>query len=227
MSEGGQLRAARRRERKMVTGHNSNATIKGSTYHVQTEDRGVEHLFIDTTVYSNGHVLHRRTNSYYDLLPLTPETTQIVQQRLNAQHLQVMEEIRSGAMRLTPAPVPKPAAAAPAAPPAGPAPGDLQIELLNPRNWLAGSNAHLELHVKFRATQAPVSGARVEAHIEGAATPAIFVAQTGGDGQATLKFPMPRLGGEAALVLFAAHGPEHTQIRFQLRAKPKSPAPAE
>jgi hypothetical protein len=205
----------------MATGHNSNAVFSGVTYHVQTEDRLAEHPFIDTTVYSNGKVLHRRTNSYYDLLPMAPEKEAILQQRVDAQHHGVMEEIRSGALHLTPSPAPQvsaPVAAKSQSP-------NLQLELLNPRHWLAGGKAHLEMHVKVKATQASISGARVEAHIEGAATPAVFVAQTGPDGRATLNFPMPRLGGgEAALVLFAAHGSEHAQLRFQLRAKRKAPA---
>ena len=54
----------------MLFGHNSNVTVGADTVHVQTEDRGANHAFIDTTVHWQGRVLHRRTNNYQDLLPL-------------------------------------------------------------------------------------------------------------------------------------------------------------
>ncbi len=195
----------------MASGHNSNIIFGGVTYHVQTEDRGAQHPFVDTTIYLNGRVLHRRTNSYYDLLPLTPEREELLQRRVNAQHLAIVEETRSGTFQLS-----APAAAAPAC-------NELCLEVLNPKNWLSRGHAHLEVQVRRKPTQASVSGARVEAHVEGAATAAVFMAQTGPDGRATLNFPMPRItGGEAAIELFAAHGPEHAKLRFQLRAKPRT-----
>jgi hypothetical protein len=205
----------------MASGHNNNAEHAGATYHVQTEVRGAEHPFIDSTVFSRGKVLHRRTNSYHDLLPLATDGDKILQQRVDAQHLAVLEEIRSGALKLTAiAASPKTSQGETASSNDG-----LEIELLNPKNWLAAGQARLEVQVRARSTRASLPGARVEAHVEGAATPAQFVAQTGPDGQARLNFPMPRLGGsEAALVLFAAYGPQHTQVRFQLKAKPKAPA---
>ncbi|MBZ5701123.1 MAG: hypothetical protein LAN84_04690 [Acidobacteriia bacterium] len=205
----------------MPIGHNSNAVFAGTTYHVQTEARGVEHPIIDTTVYFKGRVMHRRTNSYEDLLPLTPEHEAILQQRVDAQHLAILEEIRCGALQLgtgTPA-APKPA------PSAAPVPQELHLEVLNPRNWLAGGRAHLQVQVSLRPSQAAVAGARVVAQIEGALTPLEFAAETGPGGSATLEFPMPRLGGgEAALALHATHGAGRAHVRFQLRAKSKPPA---
>jgi hypothetical protein len=205
----------------MASGHNNNAEHSGATYHVQTEVRDAEHPFIDTTVFSSGKVLHRRTNSYHDLLPFSADGDKILQQRVDSQHLAVLEEIRSGALKL------KAIAASPIASLEETALSrdGLEIELLNPRNWLAAGQARLEVQVRARSTKASLPGARVEAHVEGAVTPAQFVAQTGPDGQARLNFPMPRLSGsEAALVLFAAYGPQHAQVRFQLKAKPKAPA---
>jgi hypothetical protein len=207
----------------MAFGHNSNAVFDGTTYHVQTEARGVEHPIIDTTVYNKGRVMHRRKNSYEELLPLTPENEALLQQRVDAQHLAIVEDIRSGALKLDPG---APAAPKPApAPPTDPAPQELHLEVLNPRNWLAGGRAHLQVQVSLRPSQTGVAGARVVAQIEGAVTPLEFVAETGPDGNATLEFPMPRLGGgEAALALQATHGGGSAHARFQLRAKPKPPA---
>ncbi len=196
----------------MVLGHNSNAVFGEATYHVQTEIRGIDNPFMETTVFFGGRVLHRRTNSYYDLLPLSPEREELLRQRVNTQHLETLEEIRSGALHLTP----------------GPAPAqELALELVNPRSWLAGNQAHLEVAVRAKADQRGISGARVTVRIEGAAVPSEFYAQTGADGRAMLAFPMPRLGGgEAALVIQAHQGTNLAQLRFQLKAKPKTPATA-
>jgi len=207
----------------MAFGHNSNAVFDGTTYHVQTEARGVEHPVIDSMVYFKGRVLHRCKNGYEDLLPLTPEHEAVLQQRVDAQHLAIVEDIRSGALRLDSgtATAPKPAPAAPA----DPVQQELHLEVRNPRNWLAGGRAHLQVQVSLRPSQTGVAGARVVAQIEGAVTPLEFMAETGPDGNATLEFPMPRLGGgEAALALQATHGDGSAHVRFQLRAKPKPPA---
>ena len=84
----------------MVFGHNSNLTIGTITLHVQTEDRGETHALIDTTVYYRGRVLHRRTNNYFDLLPLDDDRRQALKLRLEDQHSTVIEEIRSGQLQL-------------------------------------------------------------------------------------------------------------------------------
>src|SRR5260370_10861779 len=84
----------------MLFGHNTNVKAGGTTYHVQTEDRGVAHALIDTIVYFSGRVLHRRTNNYFDLLPLNPGSEKTLKQRLDEQHHTVVEAIRTGALHL-------------------------------------------------------------------------------------------------------------------------------
>src|SRR5438046_8242927 len=85
----------------MLCGNNSNVKAADTTYHVQTEDRGTTNALIDTTVYFHGRVLHRRTNNYFDLLPLSPDTEQVLKLRLDEQHHTVVEEIRTGALHLS------------------------------------------------------------------------------------------------------------------------------
>ena len=103
----------------MPFGHNSNVTIAGDTYHVQTEERGAAHALIDTTVYLRGRVLHRRTNSFSDLLPLDSDREEALKLRVDTQHRKVVDEIRSGKLCLadpagakTPSPAPAPAESA-------------------------------------------------------------------------------------------------------------------
>ena len=101
----------------MIFGHNTNVSAGKTKYHVQTEDAGTASALIDTTVYGGGRVLHRRTNNYHDLLPLNPDREAALKLRLDEQHRQVLEEIRTGALYLPPS-VPTDSAAANVSPPA-------------------------------------------------------------------------------------------------------------
>src|SRR5450755_3693418 len=85
----------------MVFGHNTNVKIGGVTFHAQTEDRGEATALIDTTVYHHGRVLHRRTNNYFDLLPLNDDRQQALKLRLDEQHSSVLQEMQSGALQLS------------------------------------------------------------------------------------------------------------------------------
>src|SRR5260370_22663569 len=130
---------------RMVFGHNTNVTLGTIVYHVQTEDRGASHALIDTTVYYRGRVLHRRTNSYFDLLPLDGDREQALKLRLDEQHRTVLEEMRAGVIQLSIPRAQGPAGdalAIPPGPPAGPATTrKLRVELKNAKSWLAGEQA--------------------------------------------------------------------------------------
>jgi len=205
----------------MLFGHNSNVTIGTDIVHVQTEDRGVSHAFIDTTVHWKGRVLHRRTSNYLDLLPLDAEREAAAKARLDEQHRVVIDEIRSGTLKLTfpAAPQAQTAVAAKSLPLVRPA---LKLELTNAKTWLSGKEATLHLAVRD-VTGNPAAGAEAKARVEGAQDQAEFATQTGSDGAATLRFEMPKLtGADAALVIEATHGAAKGQLRFQLRAKSRA-----
>ena len=198
----------------MLFGHNTNVNVGSDVVHVQTEDRGANHAFIDTTVHWKGRVLHRRTHNYNDLLPLDGEREAALRGRLDEQHRAVIEEIRSGALQLV-LPV------SPVAPKPEPVPMSLKIELLNAKTWLAGKHATLQLKVLDRAGQ-PVAGAEVRARVEGGEDAKDHLAIAGAAGEAMLQFEMPRLtGAEVALVIEAAQRGAKGNLRFQLRAKPR------
>lgn len=210
----------------MLFGHNSNVTVGTDVVHVQTEDRGANHAFIDTTVHWKGRVLHRRTNNYNDLLPLDAERETALKVRLDDQHRAVIDEIRTGALKLpfptSPLAVPAKAQAPSAVREAIVAPLILKVELINARTWLIGKNATLQIVVKD-GTGAVIAGAEVRARVEGAESPEDYSVRTGNDGGATLQFEMPKLSGpEVALVIEASHGVAKGHLRFQLRAKPRA-----
>lgn len=215
----------------MVFGHNSNLKIGAVTFHVQTEDRGVVYGLIDTTVYFHGRVLHRRTNNYFDLLPLDEDREQALKLRLDEQHRTVIEEIRSGALQLNVPTVEassrapeKPASGeVPKQPPAS-APQKLLLELTNAKSWMTGKHATLQISVR-EENGAPVSGAKVLVEIEGSESGEVHRAETSPQGLTLVEFDMPRLASpEAALVIRAEHQSVAGQLRFALRAKSRVPS---
>jgi hypothetical protein len=219
--------------RSMIFGHNTNVTVGDTVYHVQTEDRGSSHALIDTTVHCRGRVLHRRTNPYSDLLPLDADREQMLRRRVDEQHQTVLQELRSGALKLSAAPPDRKTAHSAA----GESPGGrssssaatqpraLALELINARNWLAAKRATLQIAVRYADTGEAIAGALIAARIHGSADPGIFSAKTGGDGRAQLEFDIPKLNAaQPALVIAAAYGEMRAQLRFQLRAKRKVPS---
>ena len=206
----------------MLFGHNTDVAVAGTTYHVQTEDRGAAHALIDTTVYFQGRVLHRRTNHYRDLLPLDPNHQRALKLRVDEQHRAVVEELRSGSLKIALPPDGK-AVPAKTTPPVAAVSNHLYLELLNAKTWLTGKRALLQIAVHDQAKKA-VEGARVSAKIEGAAKPAEFSAETGPFGQAQLEFDMPHLaGGDVALIIETTKGTAHGHLRYHLRARPQVP----
>jgi hypothetical protein len=208
----------------MLFGHNSNVTVGANVVHVQTEDRGTGHAFIDTTVHWHGRVLHRRTNNYLDLLPLDGEKENALKARLDDQHRAVIEEIRTGALKLTfPAPPVAPQKQVPLASKAPPsASAALKVELINAKTWLSGKQATLQLMVRDAAGNA-VASAETKVRVEGVESPAEISTLTGNDGGAMLQFEMPKLSGaEVALVIEASRDGAKGHLRFQLRVKPRA-----
>jgi len=205
----------------MIFGHNSNITIGSDVVHVQTEDRGAAQAAIDTTVHWKGRVLHRRTNKYGDLLPLDGTKEAVLKSRLDEQHRAVVEEIRSGALKLVlaePGPV-RPAGSAGKTVKRNPS--GLKLELLNPNSWRSAKLASLHLAVRDHAGRR-VNGAEVRSWVEGGEGGASALATTDANGETTLQFEMPKPAGTAAtLVIEAKHAAARVELRFQLRTKPR------
>jgi hypothetical protein len=214
----------------MVFGHNSNIRVGAATLHVQTEDRGIANALIDTTVYYRGRVLHRRTNNYFDLLPMNPDREQALKLRVDEQHRSVSEEVQTGVLQLAIPQDPEPAAK-PAEKPLQPAersaaiaPKKFTLELVNPRSWLSGRQASLQISVRDEQDEA-VAGARVVVQVEGSADGSAFTGETSWGGLTLIAFEMPKITtSEAAVVIRVQDSKGAGQLRFSLRSKPRVPA---
>lgn len=205
----------------MPFGHNSNVRVGDTLYHVQTEDHGSHHPFIDTTVYCRGRVLHRRSTNYQDILTMGEDLLPFLQKLVEEQHKGVIEEIRAGKLELPPEPPPVSQEAK--APEEG-----LRVKLQNPGAWLEGTKARLKVQVLAKSGDAPVEGAIVEARIEGAEGSAPHRGVTDAAGEAEIVFTMPRIGPEGgALVICASSPGGRDEARFLLQARPRTPAGAD
>src|SRR2546422_2013084 len=79
----------------MVTGFNTDVQHRGKTYHVQTEDKGLQNPIIETLIYMGGEILAARRTSYADLLEKEVDEKEIGE-RIEAQHNRMILDIREG-----------------------------------------------------------------------------------------------------------------------------------
>lgn len=203
----------------MQFGHNTNVKVGDALYHVQTEDHGVAQALIETTVYQEGRLVHKRRLNYKDLLPLDTAKEATLKQRLDKQHHAVMEEIETGKLKLA---NPGASAANVVAPAAGPR---LMLRIQNPKDWLSSGHASLKVRVTDELSN-PIAKARVVARMDGAAEPVEVGGLTDADGVTSLDFDIPKFDvAEPFLVVDANWGPVSGRLRLQLREKPpKVPA---
>lgn len=79
----------------MITGFNTDIEYKGVTYHVQTEDKGLDTPLILSLVYDRGTILASKRSPYNDLL-LGEFNEKELSERLQRQHKLICAAIRAG-----------------------------------------------------------------------------------------------------------------------------------
>ncbi|HEY0458822.1 MAG TPA: hypothetical protein VGC97_06680 [Pyrinomonadaceae bacterium] len=79
----------------MITGFNTDIEHGGVTYHVQTEDKGVETPLILSLVYNRGTILASKRSPYNDLLQ-SGFDEQLLADRLQKQHKLICAAVRAG-----------------------------------------------------------------------------------------------------------------------------------
>ena len=206
----------------MNFGFNSNVQVGNAIYHVQTEDRGPAHPFIDTVVYLSGRVMHKRSTNYEKYIKGTSEKNlaQWLSNRVSQQHREVIAELEAGKL---PASDKDKAASGPAG-----ANASLELKLRNPQSWFAAGKITLEIELSDKNSKGAVAGADLQAYLEHD-TDRTPCAETRSDtsGCATLQFPMPSaLADGSFLVVRAAEGTRYGELRFRMKAKPRENAPA-
>ena len=148
---------------------------------------------------------------------------EILRQVLEEQHRGIIDELRSGGLKLDlPAPPSKAPDAHPPQVSAG-AHGGIHVQLLNPASWLAAGTATLKVEVKNSTSFEAVPAVRVMAKMEGINGPVNFSALTDREGHAEIVFPLPRMGpGGSELVIHATGMAGDDEIKYSLKPKAKT-----
>ena len=79
----------------MITGYNTDVEYDGIVYHIQTEDKGLEHPIILSLVYVDGAILASKRSPYDDLISGGFDK-EILTRRLQRQHKLICAAVRAG-----------------------------------------------------------------------------------------------------------------------------------
>lgn len=210
----------------MNFGFNSNVRSGDVLYHVQTEDRGPSHPFLDTVVYMAGRVVYKRSTSYEEFAKGIPAEAlaQKLHEHLSRQHREVIGELEAGALPFQSKEETATSGATKGETGAG---KGLQLRLLNPHSWLAGANVTLEIELSEGKSKQHVAGADVQASVEHENRRILCgAARTDAQGNATLRFAMPPNVAEgSSLVVRASDGSRFGELRFRLKSKARAKSP--
>ena len=87
----------------MITGFNTDVEYNGVTFHVQTEDKGVENPVIESLIYKGGEILVSRKLPYSKVLENGYDEKAVIK-LMEDQHRQMIDEVRRG-MFISPNPL--------------------------------------------------------------------------------------------------------------------------
>lgn len=81
----------------VLTGYNTDIDYSGTTYHVQTEDKGRGNPYVESLVYARGEILYSRRTPYHDLVKqdVDKETIAALMER---QHRAIVDAVRDGGL---------------------------------------------------------------------------------------------------------------------------------
>ncbi len=79
----------------VLTGYNTDINFEGTTYHVQTEDKGRASPNIESLIYARGEILYSKKTAYDDLV-LQDANDKEVAGLMDRQHRTLVEAIRRG-----------------------------------------------------------------------------------------------------------------------------------
>ncbi len=78
----------------MQTGYNTDIEHNDTTYHIQTEDKGVNNPIIETLVYVGGQILDSKRTEYSDISG-DGDSAEKIQKLMESQHQKLIEKVKS------------------------------------------------------------------------------------------------------------------------------------
>jgi hypothetical protein len=209
----------------MNFGFNSNVSVGNAVYHVQTEDRGPAHPYVDTVVYVSGRVVHKLSTGYLNFVGGTPmeDLAEQLHDLLANQHRAVIAKLEAGTLEFSTNTDAPPVVAA-----TGSREG-LDVVLLNPESWLKSGDVTLEVELRRRGSGEQIGAADIESFLESGKDRTVPVGtRSDAAGRATLRFSLPSTVADGtALVIRATDGSLYGELRFRLKAKRQVTVPAE
>lgn len=83
----------------MLKGYNTDLNVRGQSYHVQTEDWGVQNPFLVTRIFKNGAVLKTVKVSHDEALRSGPVLSAGgLERALKSQHQRILDQLMSGSL---------------------------------------------------------------------------------------------------------------------------------
>jgi ketol-acid reductoisomerase len=79
----------------MITGYNTDIKVNGETYHIQTEDGGMNNPVIVTLLYAKGAILSSKRMSYADIIKVD-RLEEVVKGLMEEQHKAMIKEVKEG-----------------------------------------------------------------------------------------------------------------------------------
>jgi hypothetical protein len=79
----------------VLTGYNTDIEYSGTTYHVQTEDKGRGNPLVESLVYTAGEILYTRRTPYHDLVAQEIDR-EAVASLMERQHRAIVEAVQTG-----------------------------------------------------------------------------------------------------------------------------------
>src|SRR5215471_15196710 len=80
---------------RMITGFNTDVQHGGRLYHVQTEDRGLDHPILESLVYIGGTVVAKKSTPYSEKVG-QGATDEVIASLLKKQHQVIIAAIKAG-----------------------------------------------------------------------------------------------------------------------------------
>ncbi len=81
----------------MQKGYNSDVTVRGQKFHIQTEDWGAQNPYVVSRIFSNGAIVKTIKTPYEIILQTGPQTSMdAIKMALQKQHHQIIDKLMAG-----------------------------------------------------------------------------------------------------------------------------------
>ena len=78
-----------------MNGYNTRVEYKGSTFIVQTQDKGLAAQYVESLIYRSGKLLTSK-KSFYTASLSSPDVKALIERLMETQHKKILEEIVEG-----------------------------------------------------------------------------------------------------------------------------------